>query len=116
MAGLRPEVRRSRMADITNSVVASTARPQPDVRALDFVAWRKFGRSPLWLEFNSSEWDKAQEVTALLSRTDLEFVLLAVPLAACGGTITDKGYIAATIEASVAEERANVNVPVMLST
>ena len=32
----------------------------------------------------------------------LGFVLLAVPLAACGGTITDKGYIAATIEASVA--------------
>ena len=46
----------------------------------------------------------------------LGFVLLAVPLAAYGGTITDKGYIAATIEASVAEERANVNVPVMLST
>ena len=46
----------------------------------------------------------------------LGFVLLAVPLAACGGTITDKGYIAATIEVSVAEERANVNVPVMLST
>jgi hypothetical protein len=31
-------------------------------------------------------------------------VLLLV--AACGGTITDKGYIAATIEASVAQERA----------
>jgi len=45
--------------------------------ALDFVAWRKFGRSPIWLEFTSSEWGKAQEVTASLSRTDLYLIDLA---------------------------------------
>ena len=31
MVGLWPEVRRSRMADITSSAAASAARPQPDV-------------------------------------------------------------------------------------
>ena len=31
MAGLRPELRRSRMADIASSAAASAARPQPDV-------------------------------------------------------------------------------------
>ena len=44
---------------------------------MDFVAWRKFGRSPIWLEFTSSEWGKAQEVTASLSRTDLYLIDLA---------------------------------------
>ena len=45
--------------------------------ALHFGAWRKFGRSPIWLNFNSSEWGKAHEANALLSKTDLYLIDLA---------------------------------------
>ena len=40
MAGLCPEVRRSRMAVITSSAAASAARPQPDVEGIGVgVGW-----------------------------------------------------------------------------
>ena len=46
--------------------------------ALDFGAWRRFGRSPIWLDFYKDELGKAQEVATLLSKSDLYLIDLAV--------------------------------------
>ena len=76
---------RSSTAEFTGRYIDIRKRDEfGGLLALDFVAWRKFGRSPIWLEFNSSEWGKAQEVTALLSRTDLDFIDLAASSARPG--------------------------------
>ena len=45
--------------------------------ALDFAAWRKFGRSPIWLEFSSQQSVQRQEVASILSKTKLPLVDLA---------------------------------------
>ena len=40
--------------------------------ALDFEAWRKFGRSPIWLTFPDSNWGKGREVAELLGKSNVD--------------------------------------------
>lgn len=47
--------------------------------ALDFVAWRQFGYSPIWLKFHYSKAGRGEEVVALFSKTNLFTAYLTNP-------------------------------------